>query len=598
MSPPVWDNQNRWRHDLCATMKSFFSSLFVLWTLPAYANFTTIQVAAPISPRALPNGVSFPTITASTLVYPGCPVPPTTFGHTWYIDPVNGHGQVAYGADPGGGTGSSSAPWNSLQALFGAKNTQGTLVPSNGYTQMLLASVNQGYAAGPIQPGDEVILMNGNYGEITAGTYSVPSAQIINSPAVTIAAGPSQTPVLAALAMKGASGFVFNGLTIQSQNTDGAYLVSIVDGYNPGYANTNIVLENMNISSAPISTALTWTPTQWKANARPGVFIQAITAANSMTCASVVNSKISVTHLASSGALQLDAISSLANGNEISYFSNSGLEFSGDNTAIYNNYIHDQFNTAEGDGLSAIIVSQQTSYTSHQNAYIARNKVIHNLDPALPAPAQLDGILSANTSWTNFSVIDNIMALSGCYAISPGNVTNGVVANNSIIDGGITSLEPCGPDQILVTQAHAGGTGSFGKPPFNVRIFNNIAPTFAYFGLNVQADHNIATNTSTSKVSLSYWDMHNYAQFIFPTPGSVVAGPAASGANNWMDGIGQGNNFTTVPTAGSIPMSPTPNWILLSGSPAKTYGGATLIPPITDYNGNPFLPPYSIGAIN
>jgi len=23
-------------------------------------------------------------------VYPGCPVPPTTFNHIWYIDPVNG----------------------------------------------------------------------------------------------------------------------------------------------------------------------------------------------------------------------------------------------------------------------------------------------------------------------------------------------------------------------------------------------------------------------------------------------------------------------------------------------------------------------------
>ena len=40
-------------------------------------------------------------------VYPGCAVPPTTFTHTWYIDPVNGK----TAAD--GGLGTQAAPWNS-----------------------------------------------------------------------------------------------------------------------------------------------------------------------------------------------------------------------------------------------------------------------------------------------------------------------------------------------------------------------------------------------------------------------------------------------------------------------------------------------------
>ena len=45
-------------------------------------------------------------------VYPGCPVPPTTFNHIWYIDPVNGKALAA------GGLGTQAAPWNSLQAAF------------------------------------------------------------------------------------------------------------------------------------------------------------------------------------------------------------------------------------------------------------------------------------------------------------------------------------------------------------------------------------------------------------------------------------------------------------------------------------------------
>jgi hypothetical protein len=65
-----------------------------------------------------------------------------------------------------------------------------------------------------------------------------------------------------------------------------------------------------------------------------------------------------------------------------------------------------------------------------------------------------------------------------------------------------------------------------------------------------------------------------------------------------MDGIGQANEFTAVYGSGSFPMSPQPDWTPLPGSPAKTYGGAVLIPPLTDYNGSTFTPPYSIGALN
>ena len=58
-------------------------------------------------------------------VYPGCPVPPTTFNHIWYIDPVNGKTAAA------GGLGTQAAPWNSLQAAFSVQP---------GYTTPLLST--------------------------------------------------------------------------------------------------------------------------------------------------------------------------------------------------------------------------------------------------------------------------------------------------------------------------------------------------------------------------------------------------------------------------------------------------------------------------
>ena len=102
----------------------------------------------------------------------GCVAPRSTFGKIWYVDPVNGK------APAGGGDGSQAHPWNSLRGIAGGQWTNaGFTVP--GYTRPLLSSVPYyhriatGYAnvadtlgSPPIKPGDEILLMSGNYGDI------------------------------------------------------------------------------------------------------------------------------------------------------------------------------------------------------------------------------------------------------------------------------------------------------------------------------------------------------------------------------------------------------------------------------------------------
>ena len=73
-------------------------------------------------------------------VYPGCPVPPTTFNHIWYIDPVNGKTAAA------GGLGTQAAPWNSLQAAFSVQP---------GYTTPLLSTAPYRHP-NPANPADTV----------------------------------------------------------------------------------------------------------------------------------------------------------------------------------------------------------------------------------------------------------------------------------------------------------------------------------------------------------------------------------------------------------------------------------------------------------
>jgi hypothetical protein len=118
----------------------------------------------------------------------------------------------------------------------------------------------------------------------------------------------------------------------------------------------------------------------------------------------------------------------------------------------------------------------------------------------------------------------------------------------------------------------------------------------------VTADHNVITGLGNYGFVYSPWGVNGVNRNLYfndnPTIGSVTIASSVSGVENIHDGLGQTNEFTSVPTAGSFPMSPAPNWTPKSGSPARTYGGAALIPPISDFNGLSFSPPYSIGALN
>src|SRR6185437_2520785 len=124
-------------------------------------------------------------------VYPGCAQPGPT-GKVWWVDPVNGKSP----AD--GGDGSQAHPWNALQGVLSFK------FPS-GYTRPLLSSVpyihvvkgKRIYVADqlgspPVQPGDTIMLMSGDYGDIVIGDYL---QQVVNPSFVTVKAAPGQTPV-------------------------------------------------------------------------------------------------------------------------------------------------------------------------------------------------------------------------------------------------------------------------------------------------------------------------------------------------------------------------------------------------------------------
>jgi hypothetical protein len=570
-----------------------------------------LSVAAALSPRALPSGVSIPTIASNAPVYPGCPLPPTSYGHVWHFADA-AHGGLTQTA---GGDGSLAHPWDNPNALFGAK-ISGTPSPIPGYSTILLNTVPGG-SSGPVSAGDE-ILLNGSFGAISAGYPFNSDQQIINSPALTFAPEPGDTATFASLTISGGTGFVFNGFNIQSLAA-GSFLVLIQDDH-IGVANSNIVFENMNISSAPIATALTWNAATWQANAGQGISFSGSNNGANLTCASIVNSHVFVVRDPSNAAIFLGADDSLAQNNQVDYVSNSGIGYQASGVAILGNTVQNIFNAGYGDSKAGVQgYSFNGAGVAFSNITISRNKITQDIDAALPPPPSFNGIVAYVGDWTNVSIYDNLIASSGNWSINAGNVHNGIIANNSTIDGKNTAEENGQVLQLFVGQSDQGTAGHSGLISSNVRVTNNIAPTFQIFGSNVQADNNIATSTYTG---IGIWLFSYYGGFgniayAEATPGTItnapnaplipgapglpptatVAGPAI-GTTNYLDGLDQQDVFTAVPMAGSVPMSPAPNWAPVSGSLALTLGGATLVPPFTDFNGTPFSgPPYVIGAL-
>ena len=165
---------------------------------------------------------------AAAEVYPGCAQPGPT-GKVWWLDPVNGK------TPADGGNGSQTAPWNSLPGVLSFRFPP-------GYTRPLLSSVPYIHVVDgkrvfiadqlgnpPVQPGDTIKLMSGNYGDIVIGDYL---QQVVNPSFVTVEAAPGQAPVFLTLYIRSTNKWVFKGIKVQSlfgTNNNKQGLVTVSD---------------------------------------------------------------------------------------------------------------------------------------------------------------------------------------------------------------------------------------------------------------------------------------------------------------------------------------------------------------------------------
>ena len=603
-------------------MKPFLSALLgsvasvALVALPAVAGVVERPAmhghAATVTPPPPP-----PPNPSTSNIYPGCSVPPAvSTGNTWYFDPTNGKSPAAwvtyFAANPSdtGHQGDVTHPWNNLQAavtgLWGTANVAPNITYP-GYSRPLLSSVPfihvvngvKGVTADntgspPIHPGDTIMLMSGNYGGLTLGANS---EETVNSAFVTVQAAPGQTPVLNTIFITDTNKWVFSSITVQSIRSVAPANAALVTLKDQGalFPTTDIVFNNMSLSSAPAATTATWTQAQWGTNGRAAFSVNG--SAGNGTNGEPYTSCISMTgsHITQidQGAI-LGGNNIVFSGNEIDHFFDDGVDFMGSNQAITKNYVHDGETRGDGNHPDAFQgnegptpVPAGPTHNWYFNVLVDSNIVIRRTDPNLSWPDQLQGITQFDAEWTNLVVTNNVVIARSCWGMSYGSDHDTLIADNTVLDDGDTSIVLSG----CTSAFNAGGTSHEGPASTNVRVSNNLVDHMDINNLvpgSITFDHNVA---------LSWYQP--ITQYVNGTLVYQVApGTDANGNTSFANpGISYASVFTTWPA------NPTTTWqyaaTLLSGSTVAIGRGTSGAPlPTIDITGATRTAPLTVGAYN
>ena len=506
-------------------------------------------------------------------VYQNCATPPSTFRKTWYIDPVNGKTQAA------GGNGSQASPWNSLAAVVGtATGYTYPLLTTAPYKHLNAAKTAYVFAAGPlggpIQPGDEILLMSGNYGDLRVCVYDT---EISNPAFVTVAAAPGQTPVLTSLLVCSTTMWAFNGLKVQSLAAAAHSTLTLVNIGDQGasYPTSNIVLENMTISSQDDVTG--WTQAQWVANARNGFNAQSSAGGNNTKCISMTGSHITNVRVGAG----LSANLSVFSGNEIDHFGDDAVDFAASGLNITKNYIHD--NVSIGDGIHPDAMQGQigvavpgVASNNYSQILIDSNTIIRQTDPKLPFPKiGLQGIDAFDSDWTNLTVTNNIVVTTACQGVSFSSVHGGLIANNTAVNDRLLSNSSiCSPGIGIGDKTHQGSSSN------GVTLRNNLADVLTVYNLDpgVTADHNVGMATAGP---VFIWYVNRV--------GTFYGSPGTYGNANIIAAGGPAAEFVDFD-----PSTLTYNLKLKAGAPATKAGVAGA--PTVDILGVTRVSPYTAGA--
>jgi len=500
---------------------------------------TALPAAAqvmPVGPASMPAG-NLPIRTE-------CLQPPTTFNNVWYFDATNGSppnydaswhmitspmtvtaktgayiatknpttgawssvltyfgtGQPGGTIIPTAGLGTQAAPWNDVSAVMWPNaNVKGgwkypllTTVPTyqyvtgKGYVYANLG-VNGGVQqSGPIKPGDEILLLNGNYGTVS---FNLPSIEVVNSGFVTVAAAPGQTPVIASMVLADTNNWHFDGIKFQSM---AGVLASVNDGggaadqFGNPLVTSNIVFTHEDFSNADDSVANGWTQVQWR-SATSGFQSQGSNDGANTTCVSVVASHAHNLH----EGITVNSNLSTSSYNEVNRFTDNALSHDGSYQVFDFNFTHDPVDVGlayhvDGSQQEGFALLQGQTWITYTDIEKNNNLFIDRYDPTSPfATICMTGMDDYSgvgyVIVNNLRIQNNVFISCGTAILYELNIQNSNISNNTVVPIS-TAQNPLPGISLTLTNNS------------NSRVCNNLAPNIVVANNQpgVTFDNNIA----------------------------------------------------------------------------------------------------------
>ena len=408
-------------------------------------------LAGAVALVALSSGAA-----AAFQVAHGCDEPGASgHGRTFFVDPARGSAE---------NDGSEAKPWRTLAEVL---NPARHLVATRAYTRTAagLGPPEPINPAGPVKPGDTIVLMSGDHG-------SVEIKQYVNRNFIYVVAGEGQTPVVKSLRISNSSHWLFNGIKFQGvRPQDDLYGPMVAIGMSDYWGPTdNIVFSDNSVSTEDHTEG--WTPQDWVTKPyKAGLVSMA-------RCTTLLHNHFF--NLRDAVGIGKNAEHSLIENNVIEDMGNDGIDITASDLVVRGNRIgssrHTPAEPLHPDGIQGWSVNGATN----RNVVIDANRVI-NLNPAEDNAMQ--GISIFSGKWDGLAVTNNVVVTNTWHGIALYGVSNAVVANNTVA--------PARPDRfatwLLIHDLKEGA------PSENVLVLNNIAAQVIASGDNLVVDHNIAS---------------------------------------------------------------------------------------------------------
>ncbi len=315
--------------------------------------------------------------------YEGCEAPATTFARTLYVDPQAGSAN---------GDGSSAKPYQTLTAVLGAKK---------------------------LQPGDHVVLLPGDHGEVLASKFDNP--QLENGAAwIWIEFQPGATAK--GLDLRDMARWLITGAEITG--TTKANLVAFSGGSNMILADSRVYTQK-DVS--------VWTANDWINTAKSGAFVR------NTTCSTLVRNRFSNVRFGVSVSSDVKEVAgnrmkTLVVRNDIRSYSADALRPNASDVTMRLNRILDEYvNDADGDGNHDDgVQSFALNGAVYDNILIETNWFQETTDPKRKLNAGMQGICVFDGLITHWKVIDNVVIASYYHGIAGYGIEEGTVDHNTV----------------------------------------------------------------------------------------------------------------------------------------------------------------------